>query len=274
MDSKSFNTYYYYGNAEYVFGNCATALSLFEKAKDCKNKESPHTSDYYRIRGSIKACLNDTIEALENFNKSIELDSSNYKTYLKRISFLNSNVKYIAQIKNDIGKLLKTYPNKKDIPFLYAMQGFYSVISGDTLQAEEFYKKAVEISPDKGYPYYNLASYYFFFRKKDEYKTIIFEALKKSILFEKNRFDTYKFLAIAYAVIDNDSENGCKIIKKAEKQFGNMQDIIRLKEILCKGKEGIEDMRLEYLIIPNGETELLNVFFGNQTLLQLNKNIN
>ena len=83
-ESRNINAYYYRSWANYE-------INLFEKALydiNCAIALNANDADFYNQRGQIlSAKLNDNkdfTKALLNFNKSIELDTSNYESYLGR----------------------------------------------------------------------------------------------------------------------------------------------------------------------------------------------
>jgi len=262
MNPKTVDTYFYYGRGEYYFGNCKKALELYTKGEKLASENQVYSTDHFRYRGLIKGCLNDTAGALEDFKISIKLDSNNYSAYVSRIALLHSDVQYLKQTREDIEQLIKIFPDKKQLTFLYTMDAIYSVYIGDTIQAEKLYKKAIENAHEKkGYTYYNLAAYYFYFRNRVEYRNAIIESLQKSIAIQKDKFDAYKLLVIAYTVIDNDADKGCETIKKAEKQFENTPEIKKMKSIACNGKAGkFKEIKCDYITIS--DDELLKPFSG------------
>jgi tetratricopeptide (TPR) repeat protein len=260
MDSTDIETYFYYGYGEYTYDNCKKALELYKKGEALANKNQIYLSVYYRKKGSIEGCLKDTTGALADFQMALKLDSNNYNAYFHRILFIHADLKYLNQTRDDIEKLIEIYPDKKELTFLYSMDAIYSVYMSDTIKAEHFYKKAIEISPEKGYTYYNLAAYYFYFRNRMEHSKLIIELLEKSITLQKNRVDFYKLLAMSYALINNDSEKSCEVAKLAENQFGNIPEIKKMKNGFCKNKRELKEMQTDYLVFPDEETSLKNYF--------------
>jgi tetratricopeptide (TPR) repeat protein len=263
LSSKDLSvTYYYYGKGEYLFGNCKKAIELMKKGEESATKNEKYYSSYYNIRGLVKSCLKDTTGALADFEIAIKMDANDYEAYFNRIKLLRSDVKYLKQTREYIEQLINIYPNKKELPFLYTMEALYSMYLVDTLQAEKSYKKAIEVAPEKGYVYYNLAAYYFYFRNRVEYRTNIIESLQKSISVQKDTPNSYILLGMAYAIIDNDNIKACETINTADKECKDGKDIKTLKTLFCKGKGRPKEIGTNYLTIPDGETSLGKYFLS------------
>lgn len=262
LDSKDVSaTYYYYGKAEYLFGNCQKALGLIKKGEEKATPNQTYYSNYYNVRGLVKGCVKDTTGALDDFETAIKMDAKDYEAYFNRIKLLHADAKHLKQTREYIEQVIDIYPNKKDLPFLYTMDALYSMYLADTIQAEKSYKKAIKMAPEKGYVYYNLAAYYFYFRNRVEYNTIIIESLQKSINIQKDKSDYYILLGMAYAIIDNDNIKACETLNTANKECKESKGIKKLETLFCKGKGRPKEIGTNFLIIPDEATSLEGYFY-------------
>jgi tetratricopeptide (TPR) repeat protein len=270
LDSTNYYTYYYYAVAAFNFGNCAKASELMHKSEQFSNKETELYSTYYITRASIKACLNDTIGALKDFELAKQLDSTNYDIYISRISFLgfkiihhpsvsymsNGGDQYTSLVISDLKKLTKKILDKKQLFFIYTLEGIYTIIYGDSIQSELSYKKAIELAPDsatKSYGYYNLAASYIFFRNDTSIYIETIDLLNKCIKLNKSCVNAYELLGMTYAGGLNDIKKGCEVLKEAENQFKDNKQIRELKKACCKDKYiALDNIKLDVFKLPPG----------------------
>lgn len=216
VDPSNAMCYYNYSISEYIFGNCKKAKELMNKYYDLvKNKKDVN---YFRSSGQIDICLNDTINALKNFNLSLEIDSSDYRIYSERVRLLFGNNKYTPIVLHDLSKLTELSIDTNDKAQTYNLKAIIKIGVNDTVGVERDLNSFLKLSKNKAVAYYNLAFYYYMFKDSTLRDTKVIESLTNSLQHNNSLWDTYKFLSLAYLVLKDDSKMACEVLENAKKQ--------------------------------------------------------
>ncbi|MEO6830567.1 MAG: tetratricopeptide repeat protein [Chitinophagaceae bacterium] len=128
-------------------GNAAYNEDDYANAVEHYNKAIPHTptitSTYY-YRGCAKQYLDNYKGALEDFDKSIEIDASNKElSYFQRSKIKSHKLRDIKGALQDLNRAIELNPNDADY--------YYSrAILVDDYDAVQDLNKAIELAPKKG----------------------------------------------------------------------------------------------------------------------------
>ena len=136
------------------------ALDDFNKAIEL----DPNKVKAYNNRGIIFYNQNKYNQALDDYNKALELDSNQVEIYINR-GFLFNNEKKYDQALNDFNKAIQLDPNKVEA---YINRGIVFINEKKYDQALNDYNKAIELDANNAQAYYNKGNVYFNEKKYDE----------------------------------------------------------------------------------------------------------
>ncbi len=120
------------------------ALENFDKAIEL----DPQASDYYEWRGYAKRALGRNDDAIDDFNKMVEIDGSPYAYEVRGKAFLR--LKRYQQAIADFSKMIELTP---DIPFGYIRRGKAKCELRKHQEAIADFDTALQIDPNDVYTY-------------------------------------------------------------------------------------------------------------------------
>jgi tetratricopeptide (TPR) repeat protein len=124
--------------------NKKDALDAFNKAIDL----NPNFADAYYARGSIYKSDGDYNQAIKNFDKVIEINPKDADVYIDRAGAYVKLGNY-SQAINDYDKSIKLNPDYLDYYYYYNMADVYREL-GNYKQAIKYFDKAIEQRKTKG----------------------------------------------------------------------------------------------------------------------------
>ena len=143
---------------------------------------NPNGEHYFK-RGILKSDMHDYFGALEDFNKSTNLDSTLYLTYYYRGGIKDK----LNDFEGSISDYSKVVLLNKEFEWGWNDRGLINFKLGNIIEAETDFKKAIKLKPNWTTPYFNLACLY---EKNQEINKAI-ELYSKSI-----ELDSTNFLAL------------------------------------------------------------------------------
>jgi len=256
------NTSVYYNSAiiERSFKNCSKALSLFDEyLQHLKTKGIP--AIFYRNRASAKACAQDTMGALADFEKAEYLENTNFFLYREKLRVLRLNPKYNKGVKEDIAKVIAYCSDSTEIPYLYMLRAYIKIQDKDSLGAEQDLIMAKNLDRGNVLVYYNLACYYLFERADANavFKDKAIKSLQKAIIIDEKYLESYKLLALIYYK-DNKDTKACEVLKKGYKQGSNEQ-IKNMMGVICKKEKENKDFKITAFSLGEGRSPLMKYIF-------------
>jgi tetratricopeptide (TPR) repeat protein len=257
---KEVSTYCAYALIERRFNNCSKALGVINDCLKHIEIKSISTSFYY-IRASAKACKQDTLGALADFEKAIHLNETDFYIYENRLRVLILNSAYDKTIKEDIGKAIIYCPDSTEIPYLYMLRAYVKIRDKDSLGAEQDLITAKNLNRGNVLMHYNLACYYLFERADANtlYKEKAIESLQKAILIDEKYLESYKLLALIYYKDDKDKK-ACEVLKKGYKQ-GNNEQIKNMMKVICNKEKENRDFNITTFSLGEGRSPLMKYIF-------------
>ena len=270
VDPNNAMCYYDYSMSEYVFGNCKKAKELMNKYYDLvKNKKDVN---YFHSSGLIDICLNDTINALKNFNLSLEIDSSDYRIYTERVKFLFGNNKYAPIVLHDLSKLTELSIDTNDKAQAYNLRAIIKIDMNDTVGVENDLNSFLKLSKNKAVAYYNLAFYYYMFKDSASRENKVIELLTNSLQHNKSLWDTYKFLSLSYLILKDNSKKACEVLEDAKSQakgYPLPDEFKKLSSLVCskRGNKNADGIFINILFsdkVNNNDSKLIDYLFQNK----------
>ena len=179
--------YYYY------FNNNEKALECYNKAIEL----DPNSFIFYNARGSFYLNQNRFVEALDDFNKCIEINEDYIRGYIKKAEILlRLSVYSPADFKEILSLLKKAESIKEDDFDLLLFMGITLELVNDYNLAEEYYKKHIDLYGDHCIIIL-LSKLYLKQNKVNESKQIL-----SDVGYEKYNMNYYKIIK---KIFDNDS---------------------------------------------------------------------
>ncbi|MEO8760159.1 MAG: hypothetical protein ABI388_03530 [Bacteroidia bacterium] len=257
---KEVAAYCAYALIERRFNNCSKALSVFDECLQHIETKNISTNFYY-IRALAKACTQDTMGALTDFEKAIHLNETDFYIYENRLRVLILNCAYDKIIKEDIGKAIIYCPDSTEIPYLYMLRAYVKTRDKDSLGAEQDLITAKNLNKGNVLMHYNLACYYLFERADANtlYKEKAIESLQKAILIDEKYLESYKLLALIYYKDDKDKK-ACEVLKKGYKQ-GNNEQIKNMMKLICNKEKENRDFNITTFSLGEGRSPLMKYIF-------------
>ena len=178
-----------------------------KKEIEAQIRKNPESSVSYNILGAVFASQNLHIEAIDNYKKALNLNSS----YAEAYNNLGIVYQKLDMITEAIQHYKKAISLKNDFAEAYNNLGN---VLGETKESLSYFEKAIKIKPNYPEAFNNIANTYLNFGDKK----LALENFKKSIKLNPNYAEVYNRLGLLY-----------EEMSEFEKSLSNYKKAIKLK---------------------------------------------
>ncbi len=230
LNPKSMTTYGRWGSSEVGFGNYKKADELLSISYKMLNAPDGASSDFYYTFALAKAGLQDTVAAVDFFEKCIKADSNRHDAYESRLSFIYSNPKYNRIILHDLQQLIRLSYDEGQKAEWYSMKSLIYYRGGQLDSARSQVNKALSLMPNEPLHYMIRATVNATSNQPPE---IVLKDIDKAIHLHPSSPEAYMLKASYYA-FKKDHKRGCEALKQALEMGANVPKDVR--DYICKGK--------------------------------------
>ena len=254
LDPDKASVYQRWAIAEQHFGDILQAKELINKAFSCKDANEEIDEKYY-IRGVISSILKDTVQALSDFTKALQINPYFYSAYESRAGLYARNNRF-EEAERDMNRMIAIVKKNADKAKLYSAQAVVQAQIMDFRKAEAYISKAIELNPNEPF-YYILRAMYHSYVMTDNFgiadKNRILDDINKAISLDNKMWQSYLMKA-GLETYFGDSKTGCENVQRAIELGGIISK--KQKNYICNGKES-EDLSSVYAIIKKEYTDFI-----------------
>lgn len=247
--------YYYskWGISEIRLGRYKQAVIMYNESE--KTSEGELNEYFYYYRGAAEEGMEDTVKALQDYQKALEVNSSNTEIREHRFKFVakkaltDSNYQKIAM--GDINWYMQTY--KEDtvtVAEMYAAKAFIHCNSKDTTIVRNNINKAIALLPKEPAFYVIRACLYGIAGASKEQ---IINDLDKAVAVDSTMWEAYLYKAGILVLKSRDFKNACENIKLCLKYGGEVP--VDVENYICKRKKPKGQSYLEFYVFPKVRTK-------------------
>jgi tetratricopeptide (TPR) repeat protein len=246
--------YYNWANLELSVGNYSKAVELYNEA--LSKVAITQMNDLYCQLGLAKIGLKDTLGALSDFDKSVQIDSNYLKVYQKRLSLIGNIPKYSRIAIHDLTRMiwLRGILNPEDtisVSYLYSQRGLIHLRAGNIEAARTDEDKAVSLTPKYAYSYLMRVFVALLLNPKNE--SDLLRDVEKAISLDKQRWDSYFLKALVMDHFGDKGKEKCECIRKAITLGGEVSK--EVEDYYCKGKHSKDaNGTFSFMILPHPKT--------------------
>jgi tetratricopeptide (TPR) repeat protein len=240
LDSGIVDTYFRWGNAELKFENYRKANELISET--LRREKNPSASVYLNL-GVANFGMGDTIRGINNFQKALEIDSTEKDVYGYRINILFNNIKYSALVIKDLDLLIRKATDVQEKAECHTLKSMVNSQIGDTTAARVEIEMAIQLMPMEPLHYLVRA---LLNSNANRPQGEVLRDMQKAISLDPSMVDAYTQMAYYYAS-QKDYKRGCEVLGQALKLGADFSKIFR--DYVCFGKLP-EDGKSHNLFIP------------------------
>ncbi|UPT68670.1 MAG: tetratricopeptide repeat protein [Sphingobacteriales bacterium JAD_PAG50586_3] len=194
------------------------AISIYSNNLGQTNKND----EYYEIKAQICICQDDTLGAIGNYNKALNIQPNNISLNYRRLKYLFGDLKYADIFLKDIDSIISKIDDKMQISGFYTIKAMINHLLGNKTEAKNNLSLSLSTSrasKDSSIAYYNLAQYEFFMGNCIDNKNSIINNLNKSVIINPNFPRAYFLYSIAQYLLFKDAITALKILQSGDKYY-------------------------------------------------------